>query len=83
MGWQWPAAESGALSAAVHAGGLLKEAAIIFLISSIVWPKLNNREGTQLHPSEENWIKDLPSMAPHQNKTQFPTQLVSPVRKLP
>ena len=30
----------------------------------IVWPKVNNREGTQLHPSKENWIKDLLSMAP-------------------
>ena len=29
-----------------------------------VWPQVNNREGTQLHPSTENWIKDLLSMAP-------------------
>ena len=29
-----------------------------------VWPQVNSREGTQLHPSTENWIKDLLSMAP-------------------
>ena len=30
---------------------------------SIVWPQVNRREGTQLHPSTENWIQDLLSMA--------------------
>ena len=30
---------------------------------TIVWPQINNREGTQLHPSTENRIKDLLSMA--------------------
>ena len=30
----------------------------------ILWPLENSREGTQLHPSTENWIKDLLSMAP-------------------
>ena len=29
-----------------------------------VWPQENNREGTQPHPSTENWIKDLLSMVP-------------------
>ena len=43
--------------------GLLKEVAIIFITSTIVWPQVNNREGTQLQPSPENWIKDLLSMA--------------------
>ena len=42
---------------------LLKEVAIIFITSTIVWPQVNSREGTQLHPSTENWIKDLLSMA--------------------
>ena len=28
------------------------------------WPQVNNREGTQPHPSTEIWIKDLLSMAP-------------------
>ena len=31
--------------------------------STIVWPQVNSREGTQLHPSTENWIKDLLSMS--------------------
>ena len=43
--------------------GLLKEVAIIFITSTIVWPQVNNREGTQPHPSTENWIKHLLSMA--------------------
>ena len=41
-----------------------KEVAIIFITSTIVWPQANNRKGTQPHPSIENWIKDLLSMAP-------------------
>ena len=53
----------GALSVAVHACNLLKEVAIIFITSTIVWPQVNNTEGTQLQPSPENWIKDLLSMA--------------------
>ena len=43
---------------------LLKEVAIIFITSTIVWPQVSNREGTQLHPSTENLLKDLLSMAP-------------------
>ena len=43
---------------------LLKEVAIIFITSTIGWPQVNNREGTQPHPSIENWIKDLLSMDP-------------------
>ena len=39
-------------------------------------------EGTQPCPSTENWIKGLQACA-HQNKTQFPPQSVSPIRKLP
>ena len=31
----------------------------------LVWPQVNNREGTQPHPSTENWITDLLSMALH------------------
>ena len=46
-----------ALSVAVHAWDLLKEVTIIFITSTIVWPQVNNREGTQLHPSTKNWIK--------------------------
>ena len=54
----------GAVSVAVHAWDLLKEVTIIFITSTIVWPQVNNRKGTQPHPSTENWIKDLLSMAP-------------------
>ena len=34
------------------------------LSSTTPWPQVNNREGIQPHPSTENWIKDLLSMAP-------------------
>ena len=40
---------------------------------SIVWPQVNRREGTQLHPSTENWIQDLLSMAlPIRTRPRFP-----------
>ena len=58
MGPQWPAAGSGALNTPVHAEVLLKEVAITFITTSIVWPQPNNREGTQPHPStEKNGLK--------------------------
>ena len=63
----------GALSVAVHAWDLLKEVTIIFITSAIVWPQVNSREGKQLHPSTENWIKDLLSMAlPIRTRPGFP-----------
>ena len=37
VGQWWPAAGLGPLSAAVHAWDLLKEVAIIFITSTIVW----------------------------------------------
>ena len=42
MGWQWPAAGSRALSVAVLAQDLLKEVAVIFITSTIVWPQVNH-----------------------------------------
>ena len=51
---------------------LLKEVAIIFITSTIVCPKVNNREGTQPHPSTENWIKDLLSMSLPIRRPSFP-----------
>ena len=63
MGRRWPAAGLGALSVAVYAWDLLKEVSITFITSTIAWPQVNNREGTQPHPTTENWIKDLLSMA--------------------
>ena len=84
MGQPWPAAVLEALNVAVHTWDLLKEVTIFLIICTIVWPHLNDREGTQPHLSTENWIKDLLSMVPiHQKKTQFPPQSVSPIRKLP
>ena len=32
-------------------------------LASIVWHQVNNREGTQPHPSTGNWIKDLLNIA--------------------
>ena len=41
--------------------------------SAIVWPQVNNREGTQPYPSTENWIKDLLNVAsPIRTKLSFP-----------
>ena len=71
----------GALSVAVCAWDLLKEVTIIFITSTIVWPQVNKREGTQPHSSTENCIKDLLSMAPP-TRTRS-SQSVSPIRKLP
>ena len=60
----------GALSAAVHAWDLLKEVAIIFITSTIVWPQAKQQGGNTAQPSTVNWIKDLLSM-------------VSPIRTRP
>ena len=38
VGCQWLVAGTGALSVAVHAWAILKEAAIIFITSTRVWP---------------------------------------------
>ena len=45
MGHQWPAAGSGALSVAVCAQALLKEVAIIFITSTIVWSQVKQQGG--------------------------------------
>ena len=41
---------------------LWKEVTVIFITFTIVWPQVNYREGAQLYPSTENWIKDLLNM---------------------
>ena len=64
VGWWWPAAGLGTVSVAVQAWDLLKEVAITFTTSTIVWPQVNNREGTQPHPSTESLIKDLLRVPP-------------------
>ena len=47
--WQWPAAGLGALSAAMHAWELLKELAIIFITSTIIWPQ-DKQQGEKIAP---------------------------------
>ena len=64
MGQWWPAAGLGVSTVAVHAGDLLKEATIIFITSTVVWSQIKQQGGNRLHPSTENWTKDLLSMAP-------------------
>ena len=69
----WPVAGLGSLSVAVHSWVLLKKVTIIFITSTIVWPQVNSKEGTQLHPSTESWIKNLLSMArPIRTRPSFP-----------
>ena len=60
---------------AVHGWNLLRDITIIFITSTIVWPQVKGREGTQLHPLTENWIKDLLSMALPM-ETQYPSQSI-------
>ena len=45
MGRQWPAAGLGVLSAAGSAWDLLKDEAIIFITSTIVWPQVKQEGG--------------------------------------
>ena len=56
-------AESRALSAAVCECDVLKEVPITFITSTIVRLQVKY-QGGKPHPSTENWIKDLLSMAP-------------------
>ena len=50
VGWWWPAAGLGAVSVAVHAWHLLKGVIVIFIPSTIVWPKkIAGREHSSTH----------------------------------
>ena len=49
MGRWWPAAGSGALSVAVPAWDLLKEVAIIFITSTIVWLQGKQEIGLKIY----------------------------------
>ena len=50
-----------------------REAPFTFITSTIVWPQANSRVRTQPHPSTENWIKDLLSIAPSiRTRPSFP-----------
>ena len=80
-GWWWPAAGLGTLSIAVSAWDILKEITVIFITSTMVWPWVDNREGTQPHLLTENWIKDLLSMAPPiRTRPSFPLSQSLPSR---
>ena len=50
VGLQWPAAWSGALSAAMRAWDLLKDITIIFITSTIVWPQVKQQGGNTVLP---------------------------------
>ena len=75
--WQGPAVGSGARlqqswDRSMLEQALLKEVTITAITPTIVWP--NYREGTQPHPSAENWVKDLLSMTlPTRARPSFPT----------
>ena len=74
MGQRWPAAGSGALSACM--GPFEGGRGYLHYLHHVVWS--NNREGTQTHPSTENWIKDLLSMAPPiRTRPSFPSVSLS------
>ena len=49
MGRWWPASGSEALSAALHAWDLLKEVAIIFITSTIVWIQGKQEIGLKIY----------------------------------
>ena len=55
MGRWWTAEGWGALSAALHAWDLLKEVAIIFITSTIVWPLVAQRV-KHLPAMQETWV---------------------------
>ena len=63
--------------------GILQARVLEWVAITIVWPQVKNREGTQPHPSTENWIKDLLSILKLIKTRPFPPQSVCPIRKLP
>ena len=68
---------SGALNTAGLAWVLLKEVAITAITPTIDWRRPKTEE-TQPHPSTENWIKDLQSMAPPiWTRSSFPSVSLS------
>ena len=56
----------------------------IFITSTIVWPQVKQQGGNTAPKSTEKLEQRFTEHGPaHQNKTQFPPQSVSPIRKLP
>ena len=52
MGWWWPAAGLGALRVAMCAQDLLKEVAIIYIISTIVLSQVKQQGGNTALPTK-------------------------------
>ena len=70
----------GALNAAVLAWYLLKEVTIIFIISTIVWPQVNNREEhSTTHQEKIGFKVYCPFMAlPIRTRPSFPLSQTLP-----
>ena len=63
---------------------LLKEVTIIFITSTTVWPQVKQQGGNTAPSVKRILDSRFTEHGPaHQNKTQFPLQSVSHIRKLP
>ena len=65
MGWWWPAVGSGALSVAVCAWDILKEVAIIFITSTIVWSQVKQQRGNTNLPNQQKIGLKIYWVLPH------------------
>ena len=72
MGWKWHAAGSGALSVAVCAWELLKEVAIIFITSTIVWSQVKQQGGSIAHFQQKIGLKIYWAWPPIRTRPSFP-----------
>ena len=79
MGWQWPAAGSGDLSVAVCAWGLLKEVAIIFITSTMVWSQVKQQGRNTAPPIDRKLDSRLTEYGPtnQEQDTVSPTVSLS------
>ena len=74
----------GLLEGQRHAWDLLNEVTIIFITSTIVWSQVKQQGRNTTPPINRKLNWRFADHGPaHQNKTQFPSQSVSPIRKLP
>ena len=63
---------------------LLKEVTIFFITSTIVWPQVKQQGGNTALPINRKLDERFTEHGTaHQNKTQFPPQAVSLIKKLP
>ena len=66
----------------MHAWDLLKEVAIIFITSNIVWSQVRHQGGnTAMSINRKLDYRFTEKGSAHQNKTQFPPQSDSLIRK--